>query len=300
MRVKVALDRGALAREITRLADGRADIDGTAPRAMPIEPARRIAITGSPGAGKSTLSGRLACLRARGRRYGILAIDPSSPRSGGAILGDRIRIDELEGAAELYVRSLGSRSSNDGLADHLPDILDAMDRHGFDEVLVETVGVGQAEYAVHALVDTVVLVLHPESGDSIQAMKAGILEMADVIVVNKADLASAAKSVADLKRVLSLKRHAPGAWTPPILTTSAKDPDSIVALSDAIDAHRTWRDRTDTTTRDRLRDDYVLRRAVDARIADALGALPEAMRLQPLDAQVDWVLARTRAERPAG
>ncbi len=190
------------------------------------------------------------------------------------------------------MRSLGSRSSNDGLADNLPAILDTMDRHGFDEVLLETVGVGQSDYAVNALVDTVVLVLHPESGDAIQAMKAGIMEMADLFVINKSDLPSAEKSAADVKRIQALSHRRPGQWTPRVLSTSSKDEASIVALSDAIDAHGAWRDASGQPSRDRSRQRYVLRRLVDRRIAAAIDALPSALETQPIERQLEWVLAR--------
>ncbi len=285
------LDRAALAREITALANGRAA--PTLPASSPWRAARRIAITGSPGAGKSTLSGHLARRRAAGQRYGILAVDPSSPKSGGAILGDRIRIDELDGTADLYVRSLGSRSSHDGLADNLPAILDTMDRHGFDEVLLETVGVGQSDYAVASLVDTVVLVLHPESGDAIQAMKAGIMEMADVLVVNKADLPGAAKSAADIGRVLALATRARGSWTPPVIMTSQQDASSIDRLSEAIDrhaAHRAQAPRSRALAGDR----YRLRREIERRVSTALDGIPDDVLDAGVEAQVDWVIERMR------
>ena len=286
-RLKPQLDRAALAREITGLANGRLSADDGAPIATR---ARRIAITGAPGAGKSTLSGHLARLRSPGLRYGILAIDPSSPKSGGAILGDRIRIDELDGTTDLYVRSLGSRSSNDGLADNLPAILDTMDRHGFDEVLLETVGVGQSDYTVNALVDTVVLVLHPESGDAVQAMKAGIMEMADLFVINKADLPSAEKSVADIKRIQALTHRKPDRWTPRVLSTSSKDAASIVGLSEAIDAHGTWCSKMGPATRVPQRQRYVLRRAIDRRVANAIDRLPDELHEADLQQQIEWIV----------
>lgn len=288
--MKAVLDRGALAREISGLANGR-----LAP-SMSHEPiasrARRIAITGAPGSGKSTLCGHLARVRASGQRYGILAVDPSSPKSGGAILGDRIRIDEIEGTTDLYVRSLGSRSSCDGLADNLPAILDAMDRHAFDEVLLETVGVGQADYAVHALVDTVVLVLHPESGDIIQAMKAGIMEMADVFVINKSDLPTAERTASDIKRILSLAPRAPDVWAPCVLMTSSKDSASVGRLSDAIDRHRDWLSTSNQqSVRERAMRRYVLERALDRHVAGALNRMPDDVYQRSLEDQVAWVTA---------
>lgn len=290
--MKAPLDRGVLAREITGLANGGAS--AAEGEAVPSR-ARRIALTGAPGAGKSTLAGHLARLRAKNRRYGILAIDPSSPKSGGAILGDRIRIDELEGTTDLYVRSLGSRSSNDGLSDNLPSILHAMDRHAFDEVLLETVGVGQADYAVHALVDTVVLVLHPESGDIVQAMKAGIMEMADIFVVNKSDLPSAEKTAADIKRISSLTRRQTGAWVPPVLNTSFTDPGSIVRLSETIDAHAAWRAESEPpAVRAQAMQRYRVRRSLQRRIDEAITRLPGHLYGVGADEQEAWVLANLR------
>ncbi|PLC07573.1 methylmalonyl Co-A mutase-associated GTPase MeaB [Variovorax sp. RO1] len=235
------LDRWALSRELTRLANADPMALAREPlRDPPAHAARRVGITGAPGAGKSTLVGHLAQLRAPRGRLGVLAVDPSSPKSGGAILGDRVRMDELAGNAQLYIRSLGSRRTGDGLADNLPEMLELMDRFGFDEVLLETVGVGQAEHAVRAQVDTLALVLLPDSGDIVQAMKAGIMEMADIFVVHKADLPGAQRMATDIRRIATMARHAPGDWVPPILLSAAGDPASLQALSDTIDRHQAW------------------------------------------------------------
>lgn len=238
---RAPLDRWALSRALTQLANADPMELVSAPPREPAEPAaRRIGITGAPGAGKSTLTGLLAALRASRGRLGVLAVDPSSPKSGGAILGDRVRMDELAGNAQLYIRSLGSRRSGDGLADNLPEMLDLMDDFGFDEVLLETVGIGQAEYAVRAQVDTLVLVLLPDSGDTVQAMKAGIMEMPDIFVAHKSDLPGAQRMAADIRRIAALARHAPGTWIAPILLSAASQPDSVQALSAAIDRHQAW------------------------------------------------------------
>ena len=160
----------------------------------------RVGVTGPPGAGKSTLANALLEeLRARGETVGVLAIDPSSPFSGGALLGDRIRMEERTADAGVFIRSMASRGSHGGLARAAVDACDAMDAFGFDRILIETVGVGQAEYDVVSAADTVVVVLCPGAGDGIQAMKAGILEVADVLVVNKADLPGADRLVLDLE-----------------------------------------------------------------------------------------------------
>jgi LAO/AO transport system kinase len=258
--------------------------------------ARRIGLTGAPGAGKSTLAGRLALHRLHhamaGQRMGILAVDPSSPQSGGAILGDRIRMDELPGAAELYIRSVGSRATTDGLADHLPDMMDLLDAHQFDEVLLETVGVGQAEYAVRAQVDTLALVLLPESGDTVQAMKAGIMELADIYVVNKADLPGAQKMAAEVKHIVTITPRAAGQWKPPVLLVSSSQPESIAALSGEIDRHQAWL-AADAQRQRRLhaqRARYRLRRRLERRLAQTLATLDDDFFDAPLAQQMSRAL----------
>lgn len=286
------LDRWALSRTLTQLANASASEMARRPLRDPSpNPARRIGITGAPGAGKSSLLGRLARQRAPKGRLGVLAVDPSSPKSGGAILGDRVRMDDLAGSADLYIRSLGSRKTFDGLADNLPEMLDAMDDFGFAEVLLETVGVGQAEYAVRMQVDTLVLVLLPESGDMVQAMKAGIMEMADIFVVNKADLAGAQKSAADIKRVAALTSPAQGEWSPPVLLTSVSLPESIRALSDAIDRHQAWltADPRQQALRE-ARARYRLKRLLEIRAADVIARQDAEFFKEPLQRQLTLVL----------
>lgn len=290
------LDRFALGRALTALANASAqEILHRSPASAPVTTARRIGLTGAPGAGKSTLGGHLALHRATRdgahRRMGVLAVDPSSPRSGGAILGDRIRMDELPGSAELYIRSLGSRASTDGLADNLVEMLDLMDEHAFDEVLLETVGVGQVEYAARAQVDTLVLVLLPDSGDVVQAMKAGIMEMADLYVVNKADLPGARRMATDIQRIVSLARAGKGQWQAPVLLASAQQPESIAALSHAIDRHQAWVDEADR--REALQDArarYRLRRLVERRVTEIVAGLDESTLREPLARQLDATL----------
>lgn len=288
------LDRWALSRALTRLANASAaELAQTAPGERPAQTARRIGITGAPGAGKSTLVGHLARVRAAQGRLGVLAVDPSSPKSGGAILGDRVRMDDLSGMEDLYIRSLGSRRTCDGLADNLPEMLDVMDAFGFDQVLLETVGIGQAEYAVRAQVDTLVLVLLPDSGDTVQAMKAGIMEMADIFVVNKADLPGAQRMATDLQRIAAVIGLPPGAWRAPILLTAASQPDSVRALSEAIDRHQAWQasdpQRVGQLRVQRAR--YRLRRLLELRIADAVAAQDDAFFDAPLTQQLAQALA---------
>jgi len=286
--MRAPLDRHALGRALTALANaGAAELLRSEPPATHDHHARRIGFTGAPGAGKSTLVGHLALHRARAQRMGVLAVDPSSPKSGGAILGDRIRMDELDGSAELYIRSIGSRSTSDGLSDNLPEMLDLMDAHGFDEVLLETVGVGQAEYAARVQVDTLVLVLLPESGDIVQAMKAGIMEMADLFVVNKSDLPGAQKMATDIKRIATMARRAEGDWRPPVLLASATQPASIAALSDEIDRHQAWftqAQRQDALVQERAR--YRLRRLIERRAAEVVAGFDATALDAPLRDQL--------------
>ena len=286
------LDRHALGQALTRLANASASDLMHSPRSTQASTvARRIGLTGAPGAGKSTLAGHLALHRAPGRRLGILAIDPSSPRSGGAILGDRIRMDELQGMSELYIRSIGSRSTSDGLSDNLPEMLDLMDGFDFDEVLLETVGVGQVEYAARVQVDTLVLVLLPESGDMVQAMKAGIMEMADIFVINKADLPGAQKMATDIQRIASLARHEEGAWRPSVLLVSSSKPASIAALSGEIDRHQAWLgdgERRAALLLQRAR--YRLRRLIERRAAEVVAGQAPSFFEAPMAEQLDQAL----------
>jgi len=278
--MSAVLDRLTLGRTLTRLANASvAEVLEMAPAlAAHTVTAHRIGITGPPGVGKSSLGGRLAILRAASRRVGFLAIDPSSPRTGGAILGDRIRIDDLPGGADLYVRSLASRSASDGLADNLPEMIEALEGAGFDEILVETVGVGQAEYAARHQVDTLILVLHPESGDMIQAMKAGVMELADLYVINKSDLPGAARFAADINRVLHLTGTTNLGWTPPVVLTSIGDEESVKRLAAEIERQRAWLDQSGLQPQRQLaRARYRLRNLVERAVAETVAALPPTL-----------------------
>lgn len=303
------LDRWSLSRELTRLANASAaEIACRAvPECLP-DAAYRIGVTGAPGAGKSTLVGQLAMQRLSHGRVGVLAVDPSSPKSGGAILGDRVRMDDMAGSHELYIRSLGSRKTTDGLADNLPEMLDLMDEYGFSELLLETVGVGQAEYAVRAQVDTLVLVLLPDSGDVVQAMKAGIMEMADIFVVNKADLPGAQRMVTDLRRIAAVARREADAFVSPILLTAASQPESITALSEAIDSHRRWLEgRSERLAAMRMqRARYRLKRALEMRLGEFIARQSEDFYTQPTPLQMRCAidalrlaLDAPRPEKPA-
>lgn len=199
----------------------------------------RTGVTGPPGAGKSTLVNELAkSLRAKQRTVGILAVDPSSPISGGALLGDRIRMEERTSDVGVYIRSMASRGGHGGLSRASSDACDVIDAFGIDEVLLETVGVGQAEYDVVSATDTVLVVLCPGAGDGIQAMKAGILEVADVLVVNKVDLPGSDRLLMDLEESAHIRHAGSGRWIPPVVGCSAGKSQGIDVVLAAMESHR--------------------------------------------------------------
>lgn len=234
----VAGGRRALARVLTRIEDGDADtVRRLVGRLHPhTGAAALVGITGSPGAGKSTLvSALLTAWRAQGHTVAVLAIDPSSPFSGGALLGDRVRMQDHVLDEGVFVRSMASRGQLGGLSWATPQALLALDAAGFDVVVVETVGVGQAEVEVAALADTTVVVVAPGMGDAIQAAKAGILEVADVFCVNKADRPGADRTARELRELQALGGTGADA---PIVATTASTGEGVEELRDAIAAHR--------------------------------------------------------------
>lgn len=199
--------------------------------------AYRVGITGPPGAGKSTLvDGLIGRARAQGLRVAVVAVDPTSPFTGGALLGDRVRMTGHALDPHVFIRSMGSRGSLGGLAATTGEVLQVLDAAAFQLILVETVGVGQSEWAIARVADTTVLVLTPASGDGIQGIKAGIMEVADVYIVNKADLPGAHQAVADVRA--SLPPAPPGGWTPPVLPVVATQGTGLGAAWQAILAHR--------------------------------------------------------------
>jgi LAO/AO transport system kinase len=293
-----------MARELSRAADASvAEVLASARGSSGV--CRRIGVTGPPGAGKSSLIAALARHRlARDGDIAILAVDPTSPVSGGAILGDRIRMEDLAHNPRVYIRSLASRSSQDGLADNLHDLLEIVENAGFAEAILETVGVGQVEYAVQHVVDTTLLVLMPGAGDQIQAMKSGILETADIFVVNKADQPGARQLAAELASVLKLR--APGSrgstesWQPPILSTSVQDQTSVAALSETVDRHQVWlAGLQDVGKRLERRRAQHVGSLVARRVAEVLQELPADVLHLPLASLYEAVVERLIETRPS-
>jgi len=230
-------ERRALARSLTWAENSTAEARDLLPRIYPrTGHAHVVGITGAGGAGKSTLVNALALqLRRDGRTVGIIAVDPSSPFTRGAILGDRIRMQELTGDSGVFIRSMAGRGAIGGLAATTGDAVALMDAAGFDVVIVETIGAGQDEVEIVRVAETVTLVLNPNAGDEIQSLKAGILEIADVILVNKADLPGADQVVANLKMLMGLV--AEQAWKVPVVKTIGTSGEGVPAAIEAFSQH---------------------------------------------------------------
>jgi len=294
----VAGDRRALARAISHVeadtAKGRELLADLYPRTGR---AQTIGITGSAGAGKSTLVAALAREeRKRGRTVGIIAVDPSSPFSHGAILGDRIRMQDLTADGGVFMRSMASRGNLGGLAEMASGVVDVMDAAGFDVVIVETVGAGQDEVEVATATQSTVLVANPGGGDEVQSMKAGLMEIAQIMVVNKADLAGADTAVMQLRGLLAIAEHR--AWIPPFLKAIARTGDGVPELVDAIDQHQEHVRTSEHAEAERrgLAEAQILSLVRAALYREALAA---ARADGAIDALVSEVAARRRDPRSA-
>jgi LAO/AO transport system kinase len=203
--------------------------------------ARIIGLTGAPGVGKSTMTSALVgAFRSAGHKVAVLAVDPTSPFTGGALLGDRVRMQEHAADDAVFIRSMASRGHLGGLAASTPQAIRVLDAAGFELVIIETVGVGQAEVAIASLADSVVVLLAPGMGDAIQAAKAGILEVADLFVVNKADKPDAQAVVRDLRNMIALADRGDDDWKPPIVTTVAVKNEGIQELVSRLNQHWSW------------------------------------------------------------
>ncbi|MBV8857777.1 MAG: methylmalonyl Co-A mutase-associated GTPase MeaB [Acidobacteria bacterium] len=235
----LAGDPRAVARAISVVEDGAAGAAGLMKAVFPhTGRGLVVGVTGSPGAGKSSLVDKLAGLyRARGERVGIVAVDPSSPFSGGAILGDRIRMQALGLDPGVFIRSMATRGNLGGLARATVDAVAILDAAGYGKVVVETVGVGQDEVEIVKTADVSVVVLVPGMGDDIQAIKAGIMEIGDVFVINKADRDGVLRTEKELEALLSLA-HRPDMWSPPIVKTVATENKGVEELAAAIESYR--------------------------------------------------------------
>ena len=269
-------DRVALSRLIT-LAESR---HGSLPAVLKrldslSERSYIIGVTGPPGAGKSTLTNRLiAHYRYLGKTVGVLAVDPSSPFSGGAILGDRIRMHDHSMDDGVFIRSISTRGTHGGISRASREIIKLFSAFGLDYVIVETVGVGQSELDVIRIADTVLVVLVPEAGDGVQTMKAGLMEIADIFVVNKCDREGANLITAEIRQIVSLK--SPGKeWKQPVLMTSAAKGEGIDKLADEVENHREFQEKTGRLrlkreTRREEEFSEIVKEAVEAAVSEKL------------------------------
>jgi len=267
-------DRAALAKLLTIVERGGPDAHEVGRHTFPLAGrAYTVGVTGAPGAGKSTLTSSLvAHVRRAGERLAVLAIDPSSPYTGGAILGDRVRMGEHALDEGVFIRSMATRGHLGGLALATPEAIRVLDVAGFDWVVVETVGVGQVEVDVAGAADTTVVVVNPGWGDSVQANKAGLMEIADVFVVNKADRDGADRTVHDLESMMDLTGT--GRWRPPVVRTTASLGDGTDRLWEAVAGHRRHLESDgglDDRRQARLRDE------LDLIVAQRLRAKAEAL-----------------------
>jgi LAO/AO transport system kinase len=284
-------DRGAVARLISLVESGGDAATEAVARLYPLTGnAYTMGITGAPGAGKSTITDRLiSCIRRDGSEVGVLAVDPTSPFTGGAILGDRVRMQDHATDEGVFIRSLATRGHLGGLALATPQALRVLDAAGKPWLIVETVGVGQVEVEIAGAADTTVVVVNPGWGDAVQAAKAGLLEIADVLVVNKADRAGVEGTVRDLLQMLELGGDRP--WRPPVIETVATENRGIDELFDAIVQHRAFLEsdgRLEDKRAVRVRDE--IQSILEARLTTQVGELCAG---DAFDRLVERVVARS-------
>ncbi len=214
--------------------------------------AYKIGITGPPGAGKSTITNQLTkYYRSIGKKIGIIAVDPTSPFTGGALLGDRIRMNDIGNDSGVFIRSMATRGSLGGLSKKANDAADVLDAAGYDFIIMETVGVGQSELDIAQAADTTIVVLVPESGDTVQAMKAGLMEIADFFVVNKSDRPDAKLAVSAIQSILMMKTHNEHSWMPGIINSIAVENKGINEIAGEINRHRTYLEKSGTLMKKR-------------------------------------------------
>lgn len=246
--------------------------------------ARILGLTGAPGAGKSTCASALvSAYRELGNRVGVLAVDPSSPFSGGALLGDRVRMQEHATDPEIYIRSMATRGHLGGLTRATPQAVRVLDAAGCDVILVETVGVGQAEVEIASAADSTLVLVAPGMGDGVQAAKAGVLEIGDVFVVNKADRDGAHATVRDLRTMIALAERGEGDWEPPIVSTVASRAEGIGEVVRRLSEHRSWLDESgehDRRRRARAREE--VEAIAVATMRERMGSLSGDRRLDAL------------------
>jgi len=287
----LAGDARALARLVSLVENGAPELRPVMKALAPLTGgARVIGLTGAPGVGKSTMTTALvSAYRERDLRVGVLAVDPTSPFTGGALLGDRVRMQDHATDPGVFIRSMASRGHLGGLAAATPQALRVLDAAGFGAVLVETVGVGQAEVEVASLADTTLVLVAPGTGDAVQAAKAGILEVGDIFVVNKCDNPGAQETVRNLRTMIAMAERSGGDWKPPIVMTTATAGEGIADLTAALDAHWSWLDSSGE--RDRRR----RARAREEVAAIAVAALRQRMGGLPGDSRLDELAARVAA-----